>query len=239
MKAELYLARAVQSSRDGFDVAKNVRLRTAMRGFPPILDFNFMAGIEAVCFDAFGTLMEIAAPERTWSQLLKIAPPHARKPLKWRVLRECRDISDWPKALGFPAGQLEITEIERRIHSEAQSIRTRPGMDRAWKELRERGFRLGICSNLASPYGAATLAALPDEPDATVFSYELGRAKPDPEIYAAVANELRVLPREILFVGDTKSADIDGPVRAGMRAMFVAEFESQLRKLRQTGPSPP
>jgi len=64
------------------------------------------------------------------------------------------------------------------------------------------------------------------KPEAIILSYEHGFIKPEPEIYALVANQLRLKPEEILFTGDTQKADIDGPQKFGMAAMHIDDFEN-------------
>ncbi len=68
------------------------------------------------------------------------------------------------------------------------------------------------------------LDRLPDNPDAVTFSYLVGHAKPEPAIYAKVMDSLGLPAERILFVGDSVSADFDGPSMAGMASMLVNEF---------------
>jgi len=69
---------------------------------------------------------------------------------------------------------------------------------------------------------------LPDTPDAVILSYEVGLVKPDPAIFRLVCDRLGLQPAEILFVGDTPAADIEGPCAIGMSAMLISEFEASL-----------
>lgn len=107
---------------------------------------------------------------------------------------------------------------------EANSVLMRPDMLDSWSKLRQMGLQIGICSNLAAGYGAGVLAALPDIPDVTVFSYLSGVAKPNPEIHFLVARRLGLVAKRILFVGNTPGADIDGPKCSGTVAMNINEF---------------
>jgi HAD superfamily hydrolase (TIGR01549 family) len=86
--------------------------------------------------------------------------------------------------------------------------------------LKENGFKVGLCSNLAQPYGQCLTSLLP-EFDFRALSYELGLMKPMPEIYSAVCTGMNLEPSEILFVGDSKSCDYLGPVLAGMQALHL------------------
>ena len=104
------------------------------------------------------------------------------------------------------------------------------GIAEIWQSLRDSGLLIAVCSNLALPYGAPLLSVLPDAPDAVIHSYEVGLVKPDPAIFHVVCDRLGVQPAEILFVGDTQLADIDGPQAIGMSAMHISDFESYSRR---------
>jgi FMN phosphatase YigB (HAD superfamily) len=53
------------------------------------------------------------------------------------------------------------------------------------------------------------------------WSFELGTIKPDPAIYRMVCEGLDCRPHQILFVGDTRTADYDGPRASGMHALHL------------------
>jgi len=63
-----------------------------------------------------------------------------------------------------------------------------------------------------------------------ILSYEVGLVKPDPAIFRLVSDRLGLQPAEILFVGDTPSADVEGPQAIGMSAMHISDFESYSRR---------
>ncbi len=190
---------------------------------PPVFD-----GIEAVCFDAFGTLVEITDKRQAFVPLFRALPADKRRVLKHRLMREDRSFTDWPKALGVEMDAyvlanalLEVLELSI---IENQSIVLRPGMADIWTRLRCAGLRLALCSNLASDYVAAMRRQIPDEPDVEVLSCMVGAIKPEPAIYAKVLDGLQIDPDKVLFVGDTPRADIEGPRAAGMKAIHVGEL---------------
>lgn len=186
-------------------------------------------GIEAVCFDAFGTLVEIADRHGAFRQLFKAVPAERRAELKHRLMREQRSISDWMEAYGVEADPLVALDIHGLVLAEVSSVALRPGMADIWARLRAEGLRLAICSNLASSYGVSVRRVLPDAPDVEVFSYKAGAIKPEPEIYRHVLDGLSLDPGRVLFVGDTVRTDIEGPRAMGMKAMHVRELELALK----------
>ncbi len=186
---------------------------------PPVFD-----GIEAVCFDAFGTLVEITDKRQAFRPLFKALPPEARRALKHRLMREDRPFTEWPEALGAEVDPMTLLEVMERVLIETGSIVLRPGMADIWARLRGVGLRLTLCSNLASDYVTALRSALPGPPDVEVLSCKVGAIKPEPAIYAAVLDGLQIEPGRVLFVGDTPRADIGGPCAAGMKAVHVDEL---------------
>ena len=181
--------------------------------------------IKAVCFDAFGTLVEIADRRHVGARLMRLAPKDVRSNLKRRLLVEDRPPEHWGSMIVNGSLDNELNELTTDWKAELISVRMRPRMDLIWRTLRGRGLGLGVCSNLAAPFGPPVLRALPDKPDVTIFSYQAGLVKPEPEIYAEVIRSFDLPAEHILFVGDTKSADVDGPAAAGMPSMLISHFE--------------
>ena len=93
-------------------------------------------------------------------------------------------------------------------------------LDRLLEKLKQSGFRLALCSNLAKPYGEAVFSILPDL-EAYAWSYEVGSIKPEPEIYQYLIDQLNCHPKEVLFIGDTPLADVTGPMAFGMSARLI------------------
>lgn len=191
---------------------------------PPVFD-----GIGAVCFDAFGTLVEITDRRGAYLPLLRALPGTARLELKRRLMREDRATANWPAALGVAVDGTVLARVEADIAAELASVRMRPGMADILARMRDAGLPTALCSNLASPYGPAVRTALPGRADVEVFSYRVGAIKPEPAIYARVAEALALAPGRILFVGDTMRADIGGPRAGEMKALHVDELERVMR----------
>lgn len=192
-----------------------------------------LRGIDAVCFDAFGTLVEISKRRNPYIALLRSLEPRNRKRLKERLMRSEKPLE------GLPVPHEPLETFEADLACEVASVQLRSGVEALWGRLREHGLRIGVCSNLEAPYGSAVLRALPDAPDAVVFSYEVGAIKPDPAIYRAVCAGLGnaemgglpgtlMAPSRILFTGDFRRADVDGPKAYGMKAMLIGEFEKEM-----------
>jgi len=92
------------------------------------------------------------------------------------------------------------------------------------RELKEMGFRVGICTNRPftsdmfvsdlEDYGLATYV------DAVVSSADSGYMKPHLSTFMLAAERLGVAPAEAAHVGDDCAADMAGARRAGMRTVW-------------------
>jgi putative hydrolase of the HAD superfamily len=64
--------------------------------------------------------------------------------------------------------------------------------------------------------------------DAVVFSSEIGRRKPAPEMYRAALDTIGVEAQHALFVGDRVREDYEGPRALGMRAVIFTAHTDEL-----------
>lgn len=186
-----------------------------------LLDRKF----NAVCFDAFGTLVEIVDQRRPFVPLLRSLPQVKRRELKYRLMREDRDPSSWPAALGIETEPLILEQMRQAIEAEVRSVQPKSDMVALWRQAIDAGMKTAICSNLASPYGPTVRRYF--SPSVEVFSYKFGAIKPEPKIYQAVLRGLGVEAEKVLFVGDTRRTDIEGPAKFGFSTLHVDELVSQ------------
>jgi putative hydrolase of the HAD superfamily len=108
-------------------------------------------------------------------------------------------------------------------HEASQRVRrARPGVLEVLDDLRAAGFRLAMLSDCSSELcegWPATVFA--PRIDATVFSWQEGRRKPDGLLYATAASRLGVPASRCWFVGDGGSREHQGARAAGMRPVLV------------------
>ena len=92
----------------------------------------------------------------------------------------------------------------------------------ALRELRERDVVVAVCSNWDWDLDRAlTATGLADLVDHQVTSARAGVRKPHPHIYAHALGRCGVAPQDALFVGDSMSCDVQGPLNVGIRAVHV------------------
>ena len=107
----------------------------------------------------------------------------------------------------------------------------------AWQLLRtaRRHFTLAVISDTGFASGRAQDRLLEKDAArdffaATIYSMDIGHAKPRPEIFAAAVTTLGIPADEIIHVGDNERTDVRGALAAGFRAI-------RLDVVRSGGPS--
>ena len=110
---------------------------------------------------------------------------------------------------------------------------------RALRALTEAGVRIGLISNSHRCLDSfQSHFELREFVSASVSSAEHGFMKPHPSIFQAALQQLRVTPGEAVMVGDSVSQDIEGALKAGMRAILLHRSETpapRAQELRDRG----
>lgn len=179
--------------------------------------------IRAVVFDAFGTIVELGEalhPYRALIASLREVGRTVRPAIIARLMTERVDLVAAAKLLGASLDAQALASLEQRLERELGSIRLFPETIRTLCELRSRGVRMGVCSNLALPYAKPVEQLLPPM-DAYAWSFEVGVTKPDPLIYEHVCRALGCHPGETLMVGDRVQPDVEGPRAFGMQSLLI------------------
>ena len=204
--------------------------------------FQLRLPIQAILFDAFGTLVYIRNRLDPYKRLLTLATALGRRPrendARWIMSRNIR-FADLADDLGVTIPPSTLLELQEALREEIDSIECYPEVTSCLLELKQRGYKLGICSNLATPYAERVPELLPFPLDAYTWSFEAGAVKPDAQIYRAACDQLAVTPEVVLMIGDTYQADCLGPRREGMAALHLSRdrqspdpcFLSQLGEL--------
>jgi HAD superfamily hydrolase (TIGR01509 family) len=210
-----------------------------------------MAATEGVLFDYGRTLVTFAYPTDELLRVLRefrprieatlgVPAPRAETilhqvlmPLEEYVNSRSEDEVDymdvyrdsWHRAgMRLPDDLLrEILDAEQRCWDRA--VRVDPDVPSTLNALATRGLKRGICSNVPFPpemmHRQLRSNGITELVDAVVFSSEVGRRKPAPEVYEAALGAIGTDPERTLFVGDRAREDYEGPTALGMRAVIV------------------
>ena len=191
---------------------------TLLRGSPA-----FRARRVALVADAFGT-----DPDATSRAIDAAAEDLDADTLRTGHTYGCRERLDRAAdVLGVPAlpdsALPAVTAgLSAAISSDPPAL-IEPDLPETLGRLRTAGLALAVTSNTGFLSGAQmrpVLAGLGVRVDRHVFSDEVGRAKPAPEIFDRLARTTGCPPAEILHVGDNGRADVQGALGAGMRALW-------------------
>ncbi|MFD8549596.1 HAD family hydrolase [Streptomyces sp. NPDC059649] len=106
----------------------------------------------------------------------------------------------------LPAEELYDALYER--HRTAAAWQPYPDAAEVLAELRRRGVRTGVLSNIGWDLRPVLRAhGLDRYLDSCVLSFEHGLQKPDPRLFAVACRELGLDPSTVLMVGDDRTAD--------------------------------
>lgn len=100
------------------------------------------------------------------------------------------------------------------------------------KSLKERGFHLYVLSNFGQQAFETNskLYTFLEDMDGRVVSYELGRIKPEPEIYRNLFEKYGLEPSESVFIDD-RAVNIEGAKKCGMEGILFENYEQAAGEL--------
>ena len=216
-----------------------------------------MPMVEAVLFDYGRTLVTFEYPTDDLLEVLRTFSPRIAKalgrpapsperllkevllPLEDQVASTSEDEVDymsvfeaaWRRTgLNLPRELLyEILDAEQLCWDRAAQVDPDALQVLSW--LGARGFKRALCSN--APFPPAMMQRQVDSNgvgelvDAVVFSSQVGRRKPAPEIYEATLSALGVVAKKALFVGDRVREDYEGPLAVGMTAVICTKHATE------------
>ena len=177
-----------------------------------------MNDIDAVCFDAFGTLIHFTGRRVNPYRHLITATGE-----KLPLLISNQSIDIFARQHGLDH---LIPVMRKELENEISGLQLFNDVEDVIQQLRSCNKKIAVCSNLAAEYGPVVRTMLPDM-DAYVFSFEVGEVKPAPAIYQSVCKSLNVKPSKILFVGDSKRCDFIGPANFGMKSFWLRRIKGQ------------
>ena len=182
-----------------------------------------------IIFDVFGTLVKIGERRSPYRKLIKWLKENGRQPkpddAKF-IMSQNLSFTELVKLLGINIPDQLLQELEHDLNDELQSIVLYEDTLSTLEELKELGFRLALCSNLAMPYEKVVSSLLPNI-DAYALSYEVGAIKPESQIYQYLIDQLECRAKDVLFIGDTPLADYSGPNEFGMSARLIDRKNGQ------------
>ncbi len=200
-----------------------------------------MANIEAIAFDAYGTLLNFTEPDfiatmaeicdrqsldadaaDLWLRFLRAAyvmrSEHHHDPVYKRYDQAWADQFEYVfHRLKLPGDAWDASLLLKARLAAA------PAFDDAAAviEALRPHYRLALCSNADDDFLTECLALNNLTFETVVSSEEAQAIKPNPQIFAHLAARLDVSPQRVLYVGDNPIPDVLGPLNAGMQVAWV------------------
>lgn len=116
----------------------------------------------------------------------------------------------------------EEVYLEREVFPEVVAV---------LEQLSQWGVGMSIVSNTTNPVFMKELelerSGLKKYFDFSIYSSGVPFRKPHPSIFQLAASRFQLQPSEVLFVGDSLSADVLGAQQAGMKAAWVNRKQEQ------------
>ena len=108
-----------------------------------------------------------------------------------------------------------------------KNCKTFADTSRVLRELRSRGYKLGVITNGSTESQSVKLSesGLSLLVDAALISEQEQVKKPDPAIFIRAAERLGVPVTECVFVGDNPEADVGGGYNAGMKTVWLRGYQ--------------
>jgi HAD superfamily hydrolase (TIGR01509 family) len=192
----------------------------------------------AILFDLFETLITESrdAPRGVSSLAPEFGCAREAFRAQWRTRRPAVTagrlsfrlaLSDIVIALGGHADEAMLQRIcDDRVRAKARAFaQIDPHVLTTIDHLRSRGLRLAIISNcFAEDVVSWPQCALASRFDCTLFSFEVGLAKPDPAIYLEATRRLGVSASNTWYIGDGQDDELLGAERAGLRSFQALWF---------------
>lgn len=185
---------------------------------------------KVIVFDAFGTLVKIGQSRSPYRKLMKWLKDNGRKPTAEDakiIMSNAVDIEQLTMLFGgVIPGQL-LNEINDDLQFELNTIELYEDTVSTLRNLKNLGFKIALCSNLAMPYGERLKTLLPNLFDVLILSYEVGAIKPEPHIYEAIREQFACQMTDMLFIGDHPILDVETPITLGMSARLIERNKMQ------------
>ncbi|MFC4468922.1 HAD family hydrolase [Streptomyces xiangluensis] len=185
------------------------------------------AGIRGISFDLGGTLVRPEAQPTTGqvAQLLGISLPEARTLMEQKAKRHRISPGELAGELAaaFQRPDLvgQLTYVLERARRRAAEPDVYDDVRPTLAALREQGLALFAMTNsLGSSIPKQTPAAFRDLTQ-VLYSAETGAVKPEPAAFAALEAASGLSPQELLHVGNSQRADVDGAAAAGWHTAWL------------------
>lgn len=187
-----------------------------------------MANYDTVLFDLYGTL---AYSNNYVDELTLFLRQNTNSMVNYNSAKEIcltNDISGYLLVAEIVDSSFEeLYNLNIRINNEVEDVNLYPETLQVLNHLKSKGYKLGLVSNLATPYKSPFFNhGLDNYFDESVFSCDVGLKKPDKRIYDLAMEKLGSLPENSIMIGDGYKSDYEGAKEAGLNAFYLDRTNS-------------
>lgn len=195
-----------------------------------------MATKKAVVFDLYDTLLYNRINNRPYYRLFAELGMQGNEGLSGAYRIALTENFDSLSALVErikPGANIDLRGYEEEIETEIASASLYPETRNVLGELKARNVRLGLISNLATPYKRPFFElGLDAYFDKIVFSCDIGFRKPECEIYGRMLADISMEPQFVLMTGNNARDDVNGPRSVGMESVHLDRKNGSLGSIR-------
>lgn len=174
--------------------------------------------MKGIILDGYGTLVQITQKCHPYRHIENM-DRMSKHSFYGYVLS--RDLTHEKVLAAYRVPQALAQRSIAKMNKELASVQPYPEALAFLRRLDERGIAWRILSNLATPYCKALTDALGITDDRCFFSCREGMLKPHPDFFNLAARSLGLPANDILVIGDSKRADVEGALHAGMHAFHL------------------
>lgn len=188
--------------------------------------------IKAIIFDLYGTLLEICEDSQPFFELTRHLKRRAREAFHTALTTDNANLADFARRLEIdpPAN---MSEIQARLDQKVRSVRLFDDTIATLKEVKSRGLKTAVVSNLATPYKQPYFDhGLDGLVDVLVFSCDCGYAKPQEEIYRLALEQLDLPADQTIMIGDSFKCDVEGPEKIGIKSLHLVRDNANTNAVR-------
>lgn len=186
---------------------------------------------KVIIFDAFGTLVKIGESRHPYRKLMNWLKDNGRKPTTNDasiIMSNDVNIEELAALFGKVIPIELLTEINQDLQFELNMIMLFEDVIPILQKLKDLGFKIALCSNIAKPYGDKLKTILPKNFfDVLILSYEVDAIKPEISIYETLRKKLDCQMCEALFIGYNPILDVEVPIALGMSARLIERNKMQ------------
>jgi HAD superfamily hydrolase (TIGR01509 family) len=194
-----------------------------------------------IIFDIDGTLVDsVDLHARAWSDALK---KFGHEPPLAEIRKQIGKGSDQllpvfldPKELDKYGKQLEFYRSELFKRDYLAMVRAFPRVRELFLHIIQRGQKIALASSAKSDELATykRIAGIEDLVEVATSSDDAEKSKPDPDIFSAALEKLKIGPSEAIVVGDTRY-DVEAATTLNVRAIGLLCGGSAENVLRKAG----